>query len=416
MDDVIHLFVAFGIGLLIGLERGWKRRDAAEGSRIAGIRTFTLVGMFGGVTGLLADRFGPLVIGLGLLAMAILGVTAYVQKRAVQTDLGLTTIVALLLTYSLGVLCMFGYASVAASVAVVATLILSLKPTLHQWLQKLHEQELLAGLKLLLISVVLLPVLPNQGFGPWKALNPYELWWLVILIAAISFAGYFAIRLAGARRGTLYTALFGGLVSSTAVTMNFSRLATRDSWQLLLSTGILVAAATMFPRMLIEVAVVNREILLPVAIPLGAMCITVLAWVALRYVNLKQRVEIENIELKNPLELATAVRFGLLLAVITLLAAGARTYFGEKGIYILALISGLVDVDAITLSLSRMAGSQLTPIIAVHGIVLAAVSNTFVKVGLVLVIGGRRFAAQVAVPLLVAGIVGGASLYLVALQ
>ena len=179
MQTLIDLGLALALGLLVGVERGWQERGAAEGSRIAGIRTFGLIGLLGGLWQLLAGGAGDVLLGLAFLAFALLMVIAHAAEARVSNDYGVTTLVATLITFVLGALSVRGQQGVAASGAVVTAVILSLKPMLHHWLERIEPNELAAALKLLLISVVILPVLPDQGFGPWQALNPYELWWLV---------------------------------------------------------------------------------------------------------------------------------------------------------------------------------------------------------------------------------------------
>lgn len=218
------LLVALVIGLLIGVERGWQARDSQEGQRIAGVRTYGLIGLLGGVLGVLAENFGPLILGLGLIGLLITLAMFFLAKQLREGEWSITSLIAAILVYLLGALAVTGQVVIASSLAVVMVLLLSNKPLLHGWIQKLEAVELKAAIQLLLMSVVLLPVLPNQGYGPWEALNPHKIWWMVVLIAGISFVGYFAIKIGGARRGILFTGLFGGLASSTAVTLHLSRL------------------------------------------------------------------------------------------------------------------------------------------------------------------------------------------------
>jgi len=224
MEQLVDLGIALAIGLLIGTERGWERRTAQEGSRIAGIRTFGLLGLLGGLWALLAAAMGELLLGGAFLALTAVLITAYLRDRRADRDLGITTLVAALLTFALGAFAVRGQTHIAVTGAVASVILLSLKPVLHSWLRKLEPEAFYAALKLLLISVVLLPVLPNQGYGPWSAFNPYQVWWLVVLIASLSFAGYLAMKLVGTERGIMLTGLFGGVVSSTATTLTFSRL------------------------------------------------------------------------------------------------------------------------------------------------------------------------------------------------
>ncbi|MEJ2685912.1 MAG: DUF4010 domain-containing protein [Gammaproteobacteria bacterium] len=407
MEPLLHLGLALAAGLLIGLERGWHERGAAEGMRIAGVRTFALIGLLGGLWTLLADRFGVLLLGFAFAAFAALVIVAYVRSSAVDRDYGTTTAVAALVTFALGALAVADHQGMAAAGAVVTATLLSLKPLLHGWISQLQAKELFGTLKLLLISVVVLPVLPNRGYGPWQALNPYELWWFVVLIAAISFAGYFAIKLAGARAGIMLTALFGGMASSTATTLNLARLGQRINLYNVLTAAVLTTAGTMFPRILLEVAVVNHRLLPTVAAPLLAM--TALAYALALWLWRRPAMagETGGLDVSNPFELLPALKFGALLAVIMVLAEAARIRFGDAGVYLLAGVSGLADVDAITLSLARLAGGQLSSHVAAQGIVLAATVNTLVKGALVTAIAGRSLAVRT-VPALAAIVLAGA--------
>jgi MgtC family protein len=197
----LRLSVALAIGLLIGVERGWKEREAREGERVAGVRTYGLIGLLGGGMALVAERLGPLPLALAFVALAGMLTAAYAINVERDDDAGIASLVAGLLTFVFGALAALGQVAVAAASAVVMTLLLGFKPVLHRWVSALEGKELRAGLKLLLISAVLLPILPDRGYGPWQALNPYQIWCMVVLIAGISFAGYFAIKIAGPPQG-----------------------------------------------------------------------------------------------------------------------------------------------------------------------------------------------------------------------
>jgi uncharacterized membrane protein (DUF4010 family) len=399
--------VALAIGLLIGVERGWKEREAREGERVAGVRTYGLIGLLGGVSALLADRLGTLALGLAFLALAAVLVTVHAVTLAREDDVGITSLVAGLATFVLGALAVAGEVAVAAASAVVITLLLSYKPTLHRWVRSLEGGELRAGLKLLLISVVLLPVLPDEGYGPWQALNPYSLWWMVVLIAGISFVGYFAIKIGGARRGVVFTGLFGGLASSTALTLHFSRLAKRnDRTSPILAVGVLLACGTMFPRLLLVVSVIQPGLLRPLLFPVGLMALLVYLSAFLCWRSQDREASEMDSPVKNPLELSAALTFGLLLAVILVLGRALESWFGDAGVLALAAASGVTDVDAIALSLARMSQDDLTLRVAALGVVIAASANSLAKGGMVAVIGGRRMGRRVALPLLGASVAG----------
>jgi len=402
-----HLGVALAIGLLIGTERGWKERGAGEGQRVAGVRTYGLIGLLGGGVVLLAEHLGPLLAGLAFVGLAGALATVYVVNLRRQDDVGITSLVAGLLTFVFGGLAAAGEVAVAAACAVVTTLLLSYKPLLHQWVGALESKELRAGIKLLLISVVLLPILPDRGYGPWQVLNPYTIWWMVVLIAAISFVGYFAIKIGGARRGTVFTGLFGGLASSTALTLHFARLARHDDGIMpLLAMGILLACGTMFARMLVIAAVVHPPLLPALAVPALVMALLVYG-PALVYWRLKKRMETGAAQsLKNPLQLRAALGFGLLLGLVMLLGRALEEWFGELGVLALAAASGVADVDAITLSLARMSSEDLALRVAVAGMVIAAAVNGLAKAGIAAAVGGRRVGLQVGLPLLASAIGG----------
>lgn len=218
---VWNVIIALLLGAIIGTQRGWVMRNSAEGSRVAGIRTFSLVGLLGGLTALLASHTSPFVLGFALLALVALASIAFIIQQKNSQDISITGVVSLLVTFVIGSLAVVGEAVLAASAAVITAVVLDNKKELHQGLQRLQEYELDAALRLMMISVVLLPLLPNQTYGPWNALNPYEIWWMVVLIASISFVGYFAIKIGGAKRGVLFTSVFAGLSSSTALTLQF---------------------------------------------------------------------------------------------------------------------------------------------------------------------------------------------------
>ncbi|ERI51992.1 hypothetical protein N878_20605, partial [Pseudomonas sp. EGD-AK9] len=303
-------------------------------------------------------------------------------------------------------------APLAAAGAVAVALLLGLKQALHGALRRLSEGEVLGALKLLFISLVLLPALPNQGYGPWQAFNPYVIWWMVVLIAAIGFAAYVAIRLVGTRHGLLITALLGGIVSSTAMTLTLARLHGERRLQALLACGLLATSALMFPRVLLEVGLINPALLAQLFWPLTAAAL-VYSGGALAFYRLAGRESDESGEppLKNPFELGPALRFAALLLLILFLVEGARRWLGDAGVYLVALVSGLADVDAITLSLARSAQLDLDQQVAVRGIFLAALSNSLVKAGLIALIGGRQLALRTA-PVMLGGLLLGAALLL----
>lgn len=404
MHLLLDLATALAIGLLIGGERGWRARDDEDERLSAGIRTYGLVGLLGGVAALLAQHLGAAVWVALLLALAALIVAAYVIDLRHGNDHGLTSEIALLLTFGLGSLALSEARLLASGLAVLVTALLWLKEPLHQALKRLSATELTGALKLLFISLVLLPVLPDQGYGPWNAFNPAKTWWMVVLLAALGFAAYVAMRMVGTRHGLLLTALLGGLVSSTAMTLTLARLHQRHDLRPLLCAGLLATSALMFPRVLLEVAAVHRPLLgqlwpalLAATLPyaLGALY----WWRSSDHVQTTAGQPV----LKNPFELGPALRFAVLLALILLLVEFARHEVGEGGIYVVAVLSGLTDVDAITLSLARSASEGLQAEVAVRGIMLAAFANSSIK-GILIIMAGSPALALRTLPLMAAGL------------
>lgn len=390
--DFLALAYALAVGLIIGLERGWSQRDKSEGQRFAGLRTFAITSLLGGLlpllTHVLPETFVLVLWVAVFFSITALVVVAHLLEARQTSDFGITTELALLLTFLLGSLCAIGLVEIAVPAAVIAAFLLSLKPLLHGWLERLQQRELFAILQMLLISVVLLPLLPNEGIGPGNVINPYLVGWMVVLITGISFVGYFAIKVLGSHRGILLTGLLGGLASSTAVTLSLSRIGkVQQQGHKLLVAAILLAAGTMFPRMLLEVAVLNQELLRSLFWPLTAMMLVTYVGVFYLIRRARQGAKAVHIGIDNPFDIVTALKFAALLVVILILAHYAHEYFDALGIYAVAAISGLTDVDAITLSLAKMSVNGLSNTVAVPAILLAASVNTAVKVGLVATLG-----------------------------
>jgi uncharacterized membrane protein (DUF4010 family) len=410
---LLGLGAALAIGLLFGLERGWHGQQDRNVSRPAGVRTFGLIGLLGGVCAVLAQKFDAEVLAWGLAALAAASVAAYALSVRETGDSGMTSLIAGLLAFALGALATYGEMAVAASAAVVSTLLLGFKPQMHAWVAKLKRAELQATLKLLLISVVMLPIIPDQGFGPGAALNPYELWWMVVLIAAISYVGYFAVKMTGAEAGVMLTGLLAGLASSTALTLQMARLARRPGADAnLLGAAVLIANATLFPRILIIVALIQPALLGRLAPALASM--TLLATLAAALLWLRRGTDSHGatVQLDNPLALGMALRFGLLLAIVVLLGRLASERFGDTGVLTVAAISGIADLNAITLSVARMEADSVTRHIAAVAIVLATTSNAVFKAAVCGGIGNTALGLRAGLPLI--GVCAGGLLLVLA--
>jgi uncharacterized membrane protein (DUF4010 family) len=400
-QTTINLAVALLLGAIVGLERGWDAREQKSGERIAGIRTFSLVGLLGGISAVLASEITVWAFPVLLLSVVAMGLVAYSERLEHIRNFSITGLVGMLLTFCFGAVAVAVDPVIATAAAVVTAIILDNKQEIHGWVQKLQAHELDAALKLLLISVVMLPLLPNERMGPGGVLNPREIWWMVVMIASISFVGYFAIRVAGARKGILFTSLFAGLSSSTALTLHFARQSrSNEGFSPQFAAGILIACGTMFPRILVYCLVINTALLPSLVWPVLVM--TILLYGPALYIwqkNSKQLQVSQPSLSQNPLDLSSALVFGLLLTAILLLGEFLKNAFGDAGIFALAATSGVADVDAITLSLTRMSNNGLAMDTAVLGIVIAAAVNNLVKSGIAWSIGNRQTGLLVAGPM-----------------
>jgi uncharacterized membrane protein (DUF4010 family) len=386
------ILLALAIGLVIGAEREWSQRARQTDRVTAGIRTFGLLGLLGSLSVILSAIFHPMAWMVILIGVVLMVVVGYIAEIRASGDWGMTTEIAMLMTYVLGALATQGYAMLAAGTGVVVAALLALKQVLHARVHRLESQEIAGSLKLLFISVVMLPLLPNQPMGPWDVFNPYVVWWMVVLIAALGFMAYVAMRWAGPHSGILVTATLGGMVSSTAMTLTLSRLAQSLNQPNLLAAGLLLTSALMFPRVLIEVAVLSPIVLTHVAAPLGTAIVVYLfgtgvyAWCAMGRSTTPHKAL--DKPLQNPFEIAPALKFTVLLVAMLFAVEAAHRLLGQTGVYYTALLAGALDVDAITLSLARMSANDLPVDIAADGILLAALSNSVIKLILAAAIAG----------------------------
>jgi uncharacterized membrane protein (DUF4010 family) len=409
---IYRLGTALAIGLLVGLQREHAAVEAGEEKTLfAGVRTFPLIALAGATAAMLADLAGSAaVLVIVLAAVGLLMAGAYVA-RASRGDFGMTTEVAALVTCVIGALCFHGRLALAAALGVSVTVLLSAKLGLGRFVRRITRQDQFATLKFAVITAVVLPVLPNEPFlpAPFDALRPFQVWLMVVLISAIGFSGYVLIKLVGPRRGIGLTGLLGGLASSTAVTLSFAqRSRQRPELAAALSLAIIVSWAMMFLRVLVEVFVVNRALLAGVWPPLLAAALAGLVYCAWLYRRAPAQ-ESDSTSFANPFELGPALRFGLLFAVVLVLARIAGIWAGEGGVYLTAVLAGTTDVDAITLSLAQLAGNgDITSRVAARAIVLAAIVNTAVKGALVVATGARELRRKI-LPGLLLLLLGGAS-------
>ncbi|HEY5778715.1 MAG TPA: DUF4010 domain-containing protein, partial [Terrimicrobiaceae bacterium] len=366
-----QLAVSFGLGLLLGLER--ERR----GPSIAGIRTFPLISLFGTVCAQLGEAFGGWIVAAGLLALAAVIVPAnFVQVKKGIVDPGTTTEIAALLLYVVGALIAIGYLAAALVIAGAMAVLLHSKRPLHNFARAVGERDMRAMMLFVLLSLVILPVLPNKDFGPYAVWNPFKLWLMVVLIVGISLGGYIAYKLFGARAGALLGGIIGGMVSSTATTVSYARRTGSEAALASLSAFVIMTASCVsIVRVLVEIAAVAPRRFGEMAWPLVAMLVVcILIALALYFPSRRQTAKMP--EQKNPAELKPAFLFGALYALVLLAVAVAKQYFGSAGLYLVAIISGLTDLDAITLSTGQLADSnKIEARIAWQVILTAVLSN-----------------------------------------
>jgi uncharacterized membrane protein (DUF4010 family) len=422
-EPFISLAVALGVGLLIGLERERSAPSTEdEPARAAGARTHGLVSLSAALSMLVAAEIGAWFVAIPFLALLVLVGIAYADDVRHGRDRGLTSESALILTFILGALATSTILNdtsrrliAVSAIAVVTTTLLSLKGFTQSFAKKISREDLYGTLKFLIALVIVLPLLPDRAFGPFEALNAFHIGTMILLIAALGFVGYVAVRVLGPGKGLGVTGLIGGMVSSTAVTLSMAARAKNDPEVALPCTvAVLLASSVMYARILVEVAVVHRPLVAPLLIPMAAMLVSGLAVAAFLYRKSRAvEARAEQLSVSNPFELGSAVKFGLLFAVVLLASKAASHYFGAAGAYLAGALAGLTDVDAITLSMADLARGGMEPVVAVRTIFIAAVSNTLVKLGMAIVLGGAAFARAMAPGLAIVLAAGAVALFFV---
>lgn len=410
LTHLVPLLISLGIGLLIGLER---ERDR---TRVAGLRTFGFVSFLGTLLTIIGQKLNILVwiLPIGLFAIVILGGVAYLSERwniengtrtneiatLIENEPGITTQAALLITYCFGILIALQMITLVVMLAIITTMLLYFKPELHGIAQNLSRRDLLSILQFGILSFIVLPILPNHNVGPYHALNPHQIWIMVVLISGINLAGYIALRLVGQRYGAPLLGIFGGLVSSTATTLIYSRQgknATPTMIQLALVI-ILLANLVVMLRLAGLVAVMSDMELVIKSTPVfGTAFLFGLIGVVYAWRGLEKQTSLAKLEVKNPTEIKTALTFGGLYAIVLVATAWLSDIAGSSGLYTIAMVSGLTDVDAITLSSIRLYDlHNLTADQVVTAISLAIIANMIFKFSLVLFIAGGKLAKQCA--------------------
>lgn len=391
INIVENIVVTLIIGFMIGLQRE-MREHSKEHIRSAGIRTFTLISLLGYLSAWM-QTFIPFFLHVSLFLFGLLILATYVYKTVKSDSHGTTTEIAAFVTYILGMMMYLSLEDYAVLIAVIMLFILEIKSTLVKVEKEITQNDIKSATLFLIMTFVVLPLLPNEMVDPFGMFNPYKTWLMVVLIAGISFIGYMAIKILGNKRGVYLTGIFGGLVSSTAVSITLSKLFTLEKEKIYLKNfagGIAIASTIMYIRVLAETAVFNPDLARLLALPYISAAIVGLAFVAYLYKN-EKIYKVEHIAVtNNPLELSEALKLGLLFGIIFGSIWIFQSKLGDSGVYIISFLSGLTDVDAITLSLSQLAMIKISESTAMYGIMIATVVNSIVKLGIVFVLGGRK--------------------------
>ncbi len=384
--------VALGIGLLVGIQRE-TAYDDPEKRLFAGVRTFALISLAGYTAALVSTQVNSALPFAAVIAVlgGLMGLSYYTDVNSGKP--GLTTEVSVLIVFAIGAMCYWGDILLAAALGVSLTVLLSLKHEFRTFTLAITKEDVYATLTFAVISLVILPVLPNKTYGlpPLDILNAHKIWLMVVFTSGISFLGYIMMKIIGVRRGITLTGLLGGLASSTAVTLSFSQRS-RNNEELArpFSLAIIVAWTVMFLRVLVVVFALNRSLVQKLYMPIGMVAIVAIGYCVFLFVK-QDRGGTDDSQFVNPFELGPALKFGAIFAVVLVVARAAQLSFGNVGVYISSFISGLVDVDAIAFTMVDLVtgSTQLDPAVGSRAIVIAALSNTLFKGGFALVNGSR---------------------------
>jgi uncharacterized membrane protein (DUF4010 family) len=416
LDTALRLGVAGLAGLAVGVEREWSGHASGPDARFAGVRTFFLIGALGGIAGWLLDAADPAIAGALILSAGALVVGAYLAAARRGGDaIDGTTEAAALLVLGIGVLAGMGLLRVASGAAAVVVLVLREKTFIHGFLKRIGEQEMRAALQFAVLALVVLPLLPEGPVGPFGGIMPRALWTVVLIFTGLNFAGYLARRALGDSRGFQVMGALGGLLSSTAVTLNFARIsrhqpASADA----LSVGTVAACTVLILRLLVVILVLNSALLPALSVGLAPVLVmgTILVLLKLRSPS-KPTGKEESSESKNPLQLLSAIQMAVAFQVVLSLLGVLNARFGEKGVLASAAVLGLTDMDALTFGMSRLGQSPSLVVTAARAIVLGVTVNSAFKSGLAFVLGSGEYRKAVVPRLLLLTASGAVGFWLV---
>ena len=420
MNELLsRMALAFGVGLLMGLERGWNSRQVKPGSRAAGVRTFAITGLLGGLVGAIArtdagtvELPGALLIALALAAYSAI-ITVFSREENIANDkYSATTAIAAVLTFMLGVYALVGDVHVTTAAAVAATGVLALREGIHSWVEKITLRELESGLLLLSMTFIALPIVPARSIGPFGGVNVREIWIIAIALASVSFVAYIAVRYFGERKGVLLSAVIGGLVSSTAVAFTSARRAAAgEGSPRILGAATAVATAVSFLRVTAIACALSPSIAFQVGVPLTASALVACALAAaIVYRVPAGEAQQVGAAFRNPFSFWSVLLLAGSMGVLVVLGRYLNARFGASGTILGAASMGLFDVDAMTVSMARLVPVPVTPLLGAEAILAGVASNTLVKVVIAGAIGRGRFALDVVLVAMCCLIVGAVTM------
>lgn len=411
----LRIILAIGLGALVGTEREKfaKKRDRFV---FGGIRTFTLIALLGALSGLffLEGNEWVLVLSFPVLAVFI-GISyhhsVYLSKGE---GFGLTSEISALLVFLCGFMVFTKHVFLGIATAIIIATFLYLKERLHALLTKIKEEEVYSTLVFAIILFVVLPFLPNKTYGPLDVFNPYQTWFMVVLICGISYIGYFLVRIFGSKKGIGMTGFLGGLVSSTAVTMAMAQKSKDDKNKNsvnMLIFGTVIANTVMFIRVAVTVFIINSTLLKQFLPSILAMALTgAVSCAIIWYMGHKSESNAEVVH-KSPFTIGPALKFGAFFVVVLFSLKIAQMYFGNTGIYVASMLSGFVDVDAVTLSMAAIAGIEIAEKVAATSIMLAVISNSIIKMGYSFVFGSKEFSRKLSLIMIIMVVLGVLALF-----
>jgi len=404
-----NFFIAIVLGGLIGLQREHNKAENKMQS-FAGVRTFILVALLGALATFISVD-NQLVFLLLLGGYVILTIVAYFMEATSSKRIGATTELSGILVFLIGGLAMKGETDLAVILAIIIVLILALKGVLHRFAQNLKEEEIFSTLKFAIIAFIVLPLLPDKTFGPLDVLNPHNIWLMVVLISGMSFVAYILIKALGAKKGIALTGILGGFISSTAITTSLSNESKRlRSIVNPFVFGIVVACSTMFIRVLVEVFVINKNLLPAIILPMLVMgAVGFISAVVIYFKKDDQKGVGKTVVIHSPFMLSPALKFGLFFGIILFATKAASIYLSSSWTYLTSIISGLVDVDAITVSMANLAKTgDISDTVAATAIIIGAATNTAVKAGIAYFLASKEVGKKILLifgAMLLAGIV-----------